>query len=115
MMQGVEILNATNDTLVGMGVIIVTVLLICISVASGAWLIITDDEDERRKTAIALFISVICTIVVFNINACTVYDVIIDETVDFNEFVEKYEIIETEGKIYKVIEREDSDVNDSAR
>lgn len=35
----------------------------------------------------------------------THYKVIIDDSVSMNEFIEKYEIIETEGKIYTVRER----------
>lgn len=36
----------------------------------------------------------------------TQYKVIIDDTVSMNEFIEKYEIVEQEGKIYTVRERE---------
>lgn len=36
----------------------------------------------------------------------TQYKVVIDDSVSMNEFIEKYEIIDQEGKIYTVRERE---------
>ena len=38
----------------------------------------------------------------------TRYQVTIDDSVSMNEFQSKYEIIKIEGKIYTIIEREDS-------
>ena len=35
----------------------------------------------------------------------TTYQVILDDTISYNEFVEKYEVIKQEGRIYTVYEK----------
>lgn len=39
----------------------------------------------------------------------TYYKVTIDDSVSMNEFIEKYEIIQTDGKIYTIIEKDEAE------
>lgn len=58
---------------------------------------------------IIFIISVICTIVSWNKTKyeVTEYKTIISDNVKFNEFNDRYIIIEQEGKIYKIRERDE--------
>lgn len=56
--------------------------------------------------AVISAILIICVSDIMNTFSHYEYKVIIDDNVSMNEFIEKYEIIDTEGLIYTVIERE---------
>jgi hypothetical protein len=111
-MNGVEILSSEtiyNTILpewcigVGLGCGFIFVMLMIISIV-----------NERGIGVILSIIAIIASIVVAGlgdgINTNSVhhieYKVTIDDSVSMNEFLDKYEILDQEGKIYTVRERE---------
>lgn len=112
-MTGVEILNTIYeyDSLIHpmwfvsflMATLIIGILGIC-----------TIDYDKVQTilkilvtfTIIGTFVCVLGSTVKTNEIADTKYQVIISEDVNFSEFMERYEILDQEGKIYTVRERE---------
>lgn len=52
------------------------------------------------------FICLACAIIPSDRIISTSYEVIISDDVNFNEFYEKYEVVEQNGKIYTIKERE---------
>ena len=114
-MNGVEILSTTevvaayahNTNAVGIGVIATIVIMIIIG-AFVAW----HECDGSFVILFLLFGIVISALVAVIISSATSYPaayethykVTINDEVSLNEFYEKYEIIEQEGKIYIVRE-----------
>jgi ABC-type uncharacterized transport system permease subunit len=112
MMQGVQILNefihegAVVAPWFGVG------LSCCIGGVVGAFLFSMIDEIpiKIRSCAIITLIS----IALFGAGVCvfapremiTRYQVIIDDGVEFNDFIDKYKIVKQDGLIYTVEERE---------
>lgn len=117
-MSGVEILSSTevaNEFVfnwTGFWVVFGIVLSICAIV--GIWNIIAD-ECEWAIIPVLLIVGLIAGIVLgaafgkmFETPTAykTHYKVTIDDSVSMNEFLDKYEILNQEGKIYTVKERE---------
>lgn len=111
-MQGVQILNefmyegAVVAPWFGIG------LSCCIGGAIGAFLFSMFDKIPRKIRSCA--ITILISIILFGVGVCTFapremtprYQVIIDDGVGFNDFVNKYKIIDQDGLIYTVEERE---------
>ena len=111
-MDGVEILSSISiyNTILPEWAIVVSVLLLFIAMIEGCIFICHD----KYKLGISCFIlastMLIGTILGASINTNSVhhieYKVTIDDTVVMNDFMEQYEIIDQEGKIYTIKERE---------
>lgn len=109
-MQGVQILNefmyegAVVAPWFGIG------LSCCIGGAIGAFLFSIFDKIPRKIRSCA--ITILISIILFGIGVCAFapremtprYQVIIDDGVKFNDFVNKYKIIKQDGLIYTVEE-----------
>lgn len=101
-----EIVNTSADCLIACGIITAVLGLIL--------LLFGIDEDENRCTIIG-FIGVLTGIfllvsAVFDVGltSYTSYTITFDEEnpISAQEFLEKYEVLEVEGKIYTIRERE---------
>lgn len=111
-MSGVTIL-ATSTVLLGIPWYIILIIGI------GFWLISTfilsivleDVVYNEWKIIVGTTIGtlVFCLFLAFasgETKEQTQYKVILDDTVNYKEFTEKYEVIDQEGQIYTIIERE---------
>ena len=111
-MNGVEILSSEtiyNTFLPAWILVISMVALFMLVILTVYWLC----ENRRFMAMLGIIASVGCILVATM--ACCInkndihhieYKVTIDDSVSMNEFLDKYEIIDQEGKIYTVKERE---------
>ena len=113
-MTGVEILAANEVAITGWhwGAFLITtgVILFCFIVLELA----TSDRSDRLGLFLSLIFCIFVSCVFGTIAGAsfptgyeTQYKVTISDEVSMNEFLERYEIIEQEGKIYTVRERND--------
>lgn len=112
-MTGVEILNITYKyaSLINVCWLLLCLCLMLLIAIAG---MITIDYDIIQKILIRCeifmaLITIVCFIgVLIKTDEIidTEYDVVISDEVSMNEFTEKYEIIEQNGKIYTVKERD---------
>ena len=111
MLEGIKVLSEnTVDTYIACVCIIVlgSILLLLSIVLS----FLCFSAREIFQGIFAILLGVIGIIVViFGINECQnepqiQYKVIIDDTVNFKEFNDRYEIKDQEGEIYTIVERE---------
>jgi uncharacterized membrane protein YeaQ/YmgE (transglycosylase-associated protein family) len=113
MLEGIEILTSNEIYTVShlWANIFGVVVWVIVSLLSG-WLAIKVDCEPLIGFGIlfGLACGVIVGSIVYSntpeVYSHTEYKVTISEEVNFNEFNERYEIIEQEGKIYTIIERE---------
>lgn len=72
-------------------------------------LLIDGEKKHSLSSSIIALISLIACIFIFSVktNSYERYEVIIDDSINFSEFSEKYEIIEVRGEIYTIEERVD--------
>ena len=83
-------------------------------------LIISIRESNEIVFMISFIIGAICGLLVLIFSATQTkidyieYKVTVSESVSFSEFTEKYSIINQEGKIYTIKEREDAAINNSS-
>lgn len=109
-MDGVIILNS-HESLTNFGsIFLMTVLCVWFfAVAAIILLSLLKHECGPWKGAIVIIIcvalSIVCGCLIPEDEYETHYQVIVDNSVSMNEFQNKYEIIEVEGKIYTVRER----------
>ena len=110
-MEGITILNelVVNNAPVGWFAIVAGAVLLGVCF----WAMISFISWREYGPSIAFVIlSIICSgLIVFGVAITdtppeTRYQVLIDESVSMSEFFEKYEIIEQEGKIYTIKEKE---------
>lgn len=108
-----EILNvgtATIDYLGGWSAsviifIIFGVIFLIVGLLAGIW-------DYSSSAMIFCVIGVLCIFGAFydyhtnNPVKVTTYQVILDDDISYNEFVEKYEVIKQEGRIYTIYEKD---------
>ena len=108
-MEGVTILSATTTTLgISWGLAIILALIMF------AIFLAIDPLDEREFNGWRIGLATVMAILSFGVLALfcvdttevAQYKVIIDESVSFVEFNEKYKIIDQEGEIYTIQERE---------
>ena len=111
MMDGITVLSQeTVSTLsVAIPLGIISLLLFIVSFVLTIKLF-CDGEDGIAmlsiiSTVAALILVVVCTIDAFDPPETT-YKVTIDETVSFQEFSERYEIVEQDGLIYTIKEKD---------
>lgn len=118
MLEGIEILNKVEIMESPMWIaiaIIVCFVLILVSIAIFFVNVITDFLDDKWWiTALIIVLSYIGILLMSNLDKNLLieptgkyeYQVTIDDSVSINEFLEKYEIIEVNGKIYTIREKE---------
>lgn len=109
-MEGVTILSTATVTLgisggaailIALGVSVLTFVLISI-------LMVTEPIEFLYAAIVAILITAGGLIPLWfsiGLTEVTEYKVIIDDSVKYNEFIEKYEVIDQEGDIYTVRER----------
>lgn len=109
-MEGVTILNS-YESLTNFGSILLMSIL-CVWFLAAAIVVLfallkcgCDSWKEFTILVISVALSIICGYLVPEDKYETHYQVTIDNSVTINEFQDKYEIIEVEGKIYTVRER----------
>lgn len=112
-MAGVEILNTTYEyeSLINPGWTVILAMIGIIIAIIGVSTI-RYDSLQRVLFILAGFIIIgmcacmVCASIKTDKIVSTKYQVTIDDSVSMNEFLDKYEIIDQEGKIYTVKERE---------
>lgn len=122
-MNGITILNETTLTLEPPARFIVTMVIIFFGVMFLLSIIgiIKSIKDRDRDCVIASLIATLCSILLESIfvfgfdykcnHPVTQYEVLISDEVNFNEFYQKYEIIEQRGEIYVIQERQSQKEN----
>ena len=107
-MEGITILSATTTTLgITWGLAIVLALIVF------AIFLLFDPLDEKEFSVWRIGCAIMVAIFSFSILALfcvdttevAQYKVLIDETVSFVEFNEKFEVVDQEGEIYTIRER----------
>lgn len=128
MIEGIEVLNkialtdtVTNETISNIFGVIFTIALF-VFIIGFISIIITNADDFPFYMFIASFIIMIISGGVLSINEANSieipngkyeYQVTVDDTVSMNEFNEKYEVIEVEGRIYTIREKENTNDNNT--
>ena len=112
-MTGVEILNTIyeHESLIPGGATLCCLLVCLIIAIIGA---LTIYRDTVQRILIILFaIAGVCSVVCFigsfiktDKISDAKYQVVVSEDVNFEDFMDKYEILDQDGKIYTVRERE---------
>lgn len=110
-MEGITILNEIQKTAAPEWIAILG-LTLCFLGFISIIIYATSQKIVPAIISIVIFIIMIVWAIYFCIVNSTTYDhteyqVIIDDSVNFNEFNEKYEIVNTDGKIYTIKEKED--------
>lgn len=111
-MEGIEILNIYEHQIFQPVFIILSVLIgaflgTVISYLLDQYFGISDTVAQAIIIIIGL-----CGIIIGTIIDCSIaeketrYEVTIDDSVNYKEFTEKYEVIEVNGKIYTIVEKE---------
>lgn len=110
-MEGITILNEIQKTAAPEWMAVLGLILCFLGFIS---IMIYAVSQKIVSAIISIVILIIITIwiIYFCIASLIIYDhteykVIIDDSVNFNEFNEKYEIVDTDGKIYTIKEKED--------
>lgn len=118
-MYGVNILSEMSVRGEELGVVVVWCLLTIVYIVCGIW----DNVEHWRYSGWGTRItSIICILIVgllvlvIAVGLCveydtfhTEYEVTIDDSVGFNEFTNRYEIVSQDGDVYTVIEKEPVD------
>ena len=107
MMPGIEILNTIETTTTPTWFIVVVTSCLLFSAAYAFF----GDSDNIMQAILAIvsalvFLAFMILAPAFVVPNGTKYQVLIDEEVNLIEFNEKYEILEIEGKIYTIKERD---------
>lgn len=98
-MDGVRIL-AENTTQVYWWVALIIASFI--GLATGVIICIKDDSAVGLPCGAVVFILAFSIIYFPNMKPETIYDVIVEDTVSWTEFNEKYEVLDQNGEIIKV-------------
>lgn len=110
MLNGVEVLNKV-EMYKKFPIILIIPMMVFLVLS----MVISFEDGLKNKLISILFAicSMISIVTGFVINSqpsgITQYQVTIDESVSMVEFNERYEVIEVEGKIYTIVEKEESD------
>lgn len=115
-MDGITILSEMSVRGEDLWIVIAWWLLTIAYIACGLW---DNVENWRYSEWRTRIVGIICSlmvsslILVIAVGLCdeyntfhTEYEIIIDDSVGFNEFTDRYEIVSQDGDIYTVIERE---------
>lgn len=103
-MSGVTILNVKDAFLPAIYKhqnIIIPILIILV-VASIVGIVLLIDHEIVSHIFFGVFILSALFLVIFACAQPIQYDVILDNSVSYNEFIEKYDVIAVNGKIYTV-------------
>ena len=104
-----EILNVGTTTISYLGgwsasvIILILIGISCIIIG-----IICGDEDFLAVLAILGILFLFGAFYIYTYNnpvKVTTYQVILDDSISYNDFVEKYEVIKQEGRIYTIYEK----------
>lgn len=107
MMPGIEILNTIETTTTPTWLIIIIISCLLFAAAYAFF----GDSDNIMQAILAIisalvFLAFMILAPIFTIPNGIQYQVLIDEEVNLIEFNEKYEILDIEGKIYTIKERD---------
>lgn len=111
-MEGIEILNMYEYQIFQpfftiLGVLIGGFLGVIIAYLLNQYFNISDTASQAFILIMGLFGIIIGIIIDCSIaEKETRYEVTIDDSVNYKEFTEKYEVIEVNGKIYTIVEKE---------
>lgn len=108
-MKGVEILSQSEEILSnGWSLLFLIIIMIGIVSAMFGLMIGAYIYGDYKQRIILCLISLIMFVSAYNIklDTYTEYQVIISDEANMKNFTDKYDIIETNGKIYTVIEKE---------
>jgi hypothetical protein len=111
-MEGIEILNMYEyqnfqPLFIVLGALIGGFLGVIIGCLVDYYFVISNTTVQGFAIVIGLFGIIIGAIIDFSIiEKETRYEVTIDDSVNYKEFTEKYEVIEVNGKIYTIVEKE---------
>ena len=108
-MDGVTILQVITNTHLPDWAEALQVLAIIVGVGALIFSIVTAYVGEYTGAAICFRVTIICVLAILYIGGLSevtdvTYRVLVDDTVNMNEFFSKYELIRTEGLIYVVRE-----------
>lgn len=115
-MEGIEILSVGEEIICsGFNWGTAAIAFIACGIIEALLYIVTREIDKTCAIFLLIidlvFASLIGIMTPPKVGSIPTYKVIIEDSVNFNEFNEKYEIIEQDGKIYTVKEREDSNAS----
>ena len=111
-MEGIEILNATSiyNTLLPEWTIVIGVMLIFVFAIMATVCICIDRYGWMILCVVLTIVTIVAIAFGSNANKNSIhhmeYKVTINDSVKMNDFFEQYEIIDQEGKIYTVREKE---------
>lgn len=108
-MDGVTILQVITDTHLPDWAEALQLLAIIIGAGALIFCIATACVKEDTAATICFGVTIICVLIIFYTGSLSeitdvTYRVLVDDTVNMNEFFSKYELIRTEGLIYVVRE-----------
>ena len=98
--KGIEVLDKAEIKDISFQGLVVGLLVFFIVAIVGA--IITEGESPAAIALISVFACLVTFFIFAKPTGEYKYKVTIDDTVSLNEFYEKYEIIDQEGKIYTI-------------
>lgn len=111
MLEGIRVLSESTVDLSKGG--IAMIILGCVGLITFVMLLILAIRDENPPVGILAIIAgilmvflIIVGISDYRKGTLTKYKVTIDDTVDFKEFNDRYEIKDQDGEIYTIVERE---------
>lgn len=112
-MEGVEILSVGEEIICsGFNWGTAAIVFIVCGIIETLIYIAARENDKRCAVFLLIINLVFASLIGFitppQVGSIPTYKVIIEDTVNFNEFTEKYDIIEQDGKIYTVKEREEN-------
>lgn len=106
-MDGVTILQVITNTHLPDWAEVLQVLAIIIGAGAFVFCIATACVKEDTAAVICFGVTIICVLIILYTGGLsevtdTTYRVLVDDTVNMNEFFQTYELIRTEGLIYVV-------------
>lgn len=113
-MEGIEILSVGEEIIRSGFNWTAAAIILAVCGIVGTLVYITEGGIDKTSAAIiTLIIGLVFSFLIGfmispKVGSIPTYKVIIEDSVNFNEFNEKYEIIEQDGKIYTIKEREDN-------
>lgn len=110
MLDGITVLNSYNSILDGVVFYIAAVMVFAVFIF--IWAMIKDDLDGVMTWVIGILISLLLILIMVTLlslgnsaMSTKYYEVTIDDSVNLNEFYDKYEIIMQKGKIFTIQEK----------
>ena len=112
MMEGITVLNSYANELTALEIYLYIAILIGSLLSGGLFYFAIKDKNTPGIVFSSMFIAIF--LVLFGITTHkyfikepdTYYQVVLDENVSYLEFTEKYEVIEQNGQIYTIKEKE---------